>query len=329
MYHFYESITNTKGDALTGYYVGVESSGATVDIFADNNGTPIVSESGVKNKARVDADGNVSFFLTAGTYDIVIYATDEVTIVKRVRDVAMQSGEPGASASITIGTVTTLSAGSAATVTNTGTAQNAVLNFGIPMGETGSGSSVAWGGVTGTLSNQTDLQNALNAKQPLDATLTALAGASWSSGTQVLTFTAADTVTLKTVGTAAGNILDKAAGDALYVTTATLANYAPALTSVVTDSANVTLSTTTHNNKILKLTGIASQTITLNSTPSAGHSTILFNNAAGTKTISAASGVYVNGASSTVTSITIADGGVATAVHLGSGVWLLNGSGLA
>src|SRR6478736_5529939 len=32
-----------------------------------------------------------------------------------------------------------------------------------------------WGGITGILSNQTDLQTALNAKQNLDATLTALA----------------------------------------------------------------------------------------------------------------------------------------------------------
>lgn len=53
-------------------------------------------------------------------------------------------------------------------------------------------------------------------KQPLDGTLTALAGASWSSGTQLLSLTAADTITLKTMGAAAGNILDKAAGDTLY-----------------------------------------------------------------------------------------------------------------
>lgn len=52
--------------------------------------------------------------------------------------------------------------------------------------------------------------------QPLDGTLTALAAVNWSAGTQVLTLTAADTFTLKTVGTAAGNILDKAAGDSLY-----------------------------------------------------------------------------------------------------------------
>lgn len=59
-------------------------------------------------------------------------------------------------------------------------------------------------------------QAALDAKQNLDGTLTALAGLSWSSGTQAVVFTAADTVSLKTVGQAAGNLLDKTAGDALY-----------------------------------------------------------------------------------------------------------------
>jgi hypothetical protein len=52
--------------------------------------------------------------------------------------------------------------------------------------------------------------------QPIDGTLTALSGASWTAGTQVLALTAADTVTLQTVGQAAGNILNKTAGDALY-----------------------------------------------------------------------------------------------------------------
>jgi hypothetical protein len=52
--------------------------------------------------------------------------------------------------------------------------------------------------------------------QPKDATLTAAAALAWTAGTQVLTLTAADTFTLKTVGQAAGNVLDKAAGDALY-----------------------------------------------------------------------------------------------------------------
>lgn len=38
--------------------------------------------------------------------------------------------------------------------------------------------TATWGSVSGTLSNQTDLQTALDAKQPLDSDLTALAGVS-------------------------------------------------------------------------------------------------------------------------------------------------------
>lgn len=48
-------------------------------------------------------------------------------------------GEQGQSASITIGTVTTLPAGSQATVTNVGTSSAAIFNFGIPKGADGSG----------------------------------------------------------------------------------------------------------------------------------------------------------------------------------------------
>jgi len=40
----------------------------------------------------------------------------------------------------------------------------------------GGGGSSIWGAITGTLSDQTDLQSALDAKQPLDAELTAIAG---------------------------------------------------------------------------------------------------------------------------------------------------------
>lgn len=46
-------------------------------------------------------------------------------------------GEPGDAATISVGTVTTLPAGSNATVTNAGTAREAIFNFGIPRGEDG------------------------------------------------------------------------------------------------------------------------------------------------------------------------------------------------
>lgn len=77
------------------------------------------------------------------------------------------------------------------------------------------GSGAASGATFDGSAAKTISYNSIGA-QPLDATLTALAGASWSSGTQVLTLTAADTVALKTIGSSSGNILDKAAGDALY-----------------------------------------------------------------------------------------------------------------
>jgi hypothetical protein len=62
------------------------------------------------------------------------------------------------------------------------------------------GGSAAWGAITGTLSDQTDLQAALDAKQPLDADLTAVAAL---STTGILSRTGAATYTPRTLtGTA-------------------------------------------------------------------------------------------------------------------------------
>jgi hypothetical protein len=51
------------------------------------------------------------------------------------------TGAQGVAATVTVGTVTTLAAGSTATVTNSGTSGAAVLNFGIPQGAAGTGGS--------------------------------------------------------------------------------------------------------------------------------------------------------------------------------------------
>lgn len=118
------------------------------------------------------------------------------------------AGRDGIAATIAVGTTSTLQPGDDATVTNIGTSANAVFNFGIPKGEkgedgrdgaiqytagtgisisdenvisaTGGGGSSTWGSITGTLSDQTDLQNALNAKQN---TLTAGDGITITSDT--------------------------------------------------------------------------------------------------------------------------------------------------
>lgn len=62
--------------------------------------------------------------------------------------------------------------------------------------ESGGGGGGVWGGITGILSDQTDLQNALNAKQPLDSTLTALAVYNTNG---LVTQTAANTFTGRTI----------------------------------------------------------------------------------------------------------------------------------
>lgn len=66
------------------------------------------------------------------------------------------AGTPGAdgkAATVKVGTVTTLSAGSNATVTNVGTETNAILNFGIPKGEKGESGTNTGG--TGNVSSTT------------------------------------------------------------------------------------------------------------------------------------------------------------------------------
>ena len=71
---------------------------------------------------------------------------------------------------ITVGDVTTLPAGTDATVENVGTDDNVILNFGIPKGDAGS----MWGELTGDIEAQTDLHTLLtglrtdvDAKAPL------------------------------------------------------------------------------------------------------------------------------------------------------------------
>ena len=64
------------------------------------------------------------------------------------------AGTAGEAATITVGTTTTGDAGTNASVTNTGTAQNAVLNFTIPRGETGATGPQGPQGETGAVGPQ-------------------------------------------------------------------------------------------------------------------------------------------------------------------------------
>lgn len=91
MYHYFNAITNKAGDALVGYYVrALDVNGNAVSIYADENGTPIVSVSGITDMAKVDANGNASFYIASGTYDLAIYAPDSTTLYLTVRNLPMQ-----------------------------------------------------------------------------------------------------------------------------------------------------------------------------------------------------------------------------------------------
>ena len=65
--------------------------------------------------------------------------TDDSLNDTTIVDCKGEKGDKGDAATITIGTTTTLPAGSSATVTNTGTSSAAVFNFGIPKGADGTG----------------------------------------------------------------------------------------------------------------------------------------------------------------------------------------------
>ena len=80
-----------------------------------------------------------------------------------------EKGDHGSAGTVTIGQTTTLPAGSNATVTNTGTSEDAILNFGIPKGEDGASE---WGDIGGNLSDQTDLAEALAEKADVDSVYT-------------------------------------------------------------------------------------------------------------------------------------------------------------
>ena len=70
---------------------------------------------------------SVTIAETTGTLSVSVLATAPAVL-------SVELGTPGPAATVTVGSTTTLSAGSSATVTNSGTNLAAVLNFGIPQG---------------------------------------------------------------------------------------------------------------------------------------------------------------------------------------------------
>ena len=148
-------------------------------------------------------------------------------------------------------------------------------------------------------------------------------GTTAATGTGSLVLDTAPTLSNPVVGTQASSDNSTKAASTAFVQTA-VNTAAPAFLSVTSISANRTLSNT-DNNSIIFCTGATGRTITANSTPTTGFSCILAYTTTVAWTFSCAGGVYTDGATATVTSVSIPAGSRTTAIHKGAGVWLLTG----
>jgi len=95
LYHYFDVLTNTRGDSLPGYQVLVYFiGGARAQIYADANSTPIVSVSNVANVALTDSEGNFSLYVVPANYDLE-FRTPTGDFLKRVKNVPLLSGPSG------------------------------------------------------------------------------------------------------------------------------------------------------------------------------------------------------------------------------------------
>lgn len=111
MFHWFGVVQNTRGDALAGWQVGLVnvSTQDVVPIFSDENSTPILSVSGVANRAVADENGNYDFFVPNGTYTLQFFNTPGV-FQRNQRFVAMFGAQIPATVRTITGTAHTLEA---------------------------------------------------------------------------------------------------------------------------------------------------------------------------------------------------------------------------
>lgn len=187
----------------------------------------------------------------------------------------------------------------------------------------GGGGSVAWGAITGTLSDQTDLDTALSGKQPLDSDLTTIAGLSASND---------DFMQRKAGAWAARSILQVAVdlnGDGLTAgsvgaRTVPQNSKSAAYTLVAADSGK-------HIYHPGADTTARIWTIPANASVAYPVGTVLTfvnDTSAGVITIAITSDTLVLAGAGTTGSRTLAANGIATAIKMTSTRWQINGTGL-
>lgn len=87
MRHYFDAVLHpSTGAALEGVLVRIfDENDALVDIYADENSTPIETVSGETNAAKTDADGMFSLYVGEGAYTVRFYQGD--TVLKTITNV--------------------------------------------------------------------------------------------------------------------------------------------------------------------------------------------------------------------------------------------------
>jgi hypothetical protein len=268
-----------------------------------------------------------------------------------MREVADTQGAPGVDGSDAVNpnysyAVDTLAPGSPHTLVASGVYPNILLTFGTARGDPGASGALGdgtYGGITvsGTGSVLSVVAGHITLARMANLPANTFIGNNTGGSAvplaltvaQVKTALAIDNVTNtsdanKPVSTAQQAALDLKASIA-YVDSGLAGKSAAFLGAPVDISSDTTLSDATHNNKQIRFTGGTTRTITLNSTPSAGFMALAANRASVSFTLSIAGGAYLNGATSTVTTITAAVGADFTMKHETGGVWVVKGTGLS
>jgi hypothetical protein len=101
MFHYFGRIEDKRGNALPGWFAECVQNAdlsTVVPIFADESSTPIVSVSGVANRAKADAEGNFDFFVPDGNYGLKYYDANGTYTGKSQRYIPMYGADNGSTA---------------------------------------------------------------------------------------------------------------------------------------------------------------------------------------------------------------------------------------
>lgn len=134
-----KEVTQSAATTASNFASASRSSANEARIYRDNAKTYMDNTALYMDNAKNYSE-NVNVFIPSVSSDGILFWTNKAGLPNPASvNIKGAKGDAGTAATITIGSVTTGAAGSNASVTNSGTATNAILNFTIPRGQPGSG----------------------------------------------------------------------------------------------------------------------------------------------------------------------------------------------